>query len=109
MWICSRGKLTEYQSTKSAIGGFTSDGQKFDLHSIQLLPGDMIYLSTDGFADQFGGPNGKKFMSKNLKRMLGEISELPIEKQNEQLNTHFTKWKGTLEQVDDVCLIGIRV
>lgn len=109
LWICSKGKLSEYASTKSAIGGFTDDEQQFDLHTIQLLPGDMIYLSTDGFADQFGGPNGKKFMSKNLKRLLGEISEFPIEKQNKLLNDQFTNWKGSLDQVDDVCLIGIRV
>ena len=109
LWIYSKGELSEYTATKSSIGGFTNDDQKFELHTIQLLPGDMIYLSSDGFADQFGGPQGKKFMSKNLKKSLIEISVLPIADQKNKLHELFINWKGKLEQVDDVCIIGIRV
>ena len=69
----------------------------------------MIYTLTDGFPDQFGGPKGKKFMYKKLKEFLINISQLPMKEQKEQLEIAFNNWKGDLEQVDDVCLIGIRV
>ena len=76
---------------------------------IDLQKGDTIYTFTDGFADQFGGPKGKKFKYKQLQDMLLAAVDLPLDTQKEQLNTAFEKWKGDLEQVDDVCVIGIRI
>lgn len=69
----------------------------------------MIYALTDGFPDQFGGPNGKKFMTKQLKELLISIAPLQMAEQNEILKLSLNNWKGNLEQVDDVCLIGVRV
>ena len=91
-----------------------SDGSSFIIEPGILLiandiKGDTIYTFTDGYADQFGGPKGKKFKYKQLQEMLLAASDLPLDTQKEQLNTAFEKWKGDLEQVDDVCVIGIRI
>jgi serine phosphatase RsbU (regulator of sigma subunit) len=76
---------------------------------VQIRKGDCIYLFSDGYADQFGGPNGKKFKYKSLQLLLLEIHNKPMEEQKVILETEFEKWKGMLEQIDDVCVIGIRV
>ncbi|MFI5203590.1 MAG: hypothetical protein ACHQF2_03750, partial [Flavobacteriales bacterium] len=64
---------------------------------------------TDGFADQFGGPKGKKFKYSNLKKVLIENNHAGLSSMNSKLNSVFENWKGTLEQIDDVCVIGIRI
>ena len=69
----------------------------------------MIYALTDGFADQFGGPTGKKMKHKNLREHLWKISGKEMPKQQEILNMEFNAWKGELEQIDDVCIVGIKV
>lgn len=79
---------------------------KFELHYIK---GASVYLYTDGYADQFGGPKGKKFMYKQLNQLLLNQSELSFHDQEKQLDKTFNAWKGALEQVDDVCLIGFRL
>ncbi|MGZ3932401.1 MAG: PP2C family protein-serine/threonine phosphatase, partial [Bacteroidia bacterium] len=79
------------------------------LHTITDQPGDMLYLYTDGFADQFGGPRGKKFKYKPLNELLLSISQLPMAAQKEKLNSVFEAWRENLEQVDDVCIAGIRL
>jgi serine phosphatase RsbU (regulator of sigma subunit) len=81
----------------------------FSQHEIQLNPGDTMYLFSDGFADQFGGANHKKFMYKNMKKLLIQVHPLTMEKQKEFLINHFLEWRGALEQLDDVCIVGIRV
>ena len=81
----------------------------FALHTIQLQKGDSLYLYTDGFADQFGGPKGKKFKYKPLNELLLNSTELDLEIQKTKLETTFNSWKGNLEQVDDVLLIGIKI
>jgi len=68
----------------------------------------MVYTLTDGMPDQFGGPKGKKFMYKQLKDLLVSISHLSMSQQKENIKTELNNWRGELEQVDDVCLIGIR-
>jgi sigma-B regulation protein RsbU (phosphoserine phosphatase) len=69
----------------------------------------MIYLFSDGYADQFGGPNGKKFKYKPMQELLRNNSGLSPLEQREKLSVTFDSWKGALEQVDDVCVIGIRI
>jgi serine phosphatase RsbU (regulator of sigma subunit) len=102
--------MYELKADKQPIGGVSSYKQApFTHHEIEMVQGDMIYLFTDGFADQFGGPKGKKFKYANLFRLLAEISLFPLEKQKEKLNFAFEDWKKDLEQLDDVCVIGIRV
>jgi serine phosphatase RsbU (regulator of sigma subunit) len=74
-----------------------------------LQEGDVLYLYTDGYADQFGGPKGKKFKYKQLNDLLLANSKKSMNDQSNLLVNEFDKWKGNLEQVDDVCVIGIRI
>ncbi len=76
---------------------------------VELKKGDSIYLFTDGFTDQFGGPRGKKFMYKQLKDLLVANNQLTFQEQAPFLKGVLNDWKGTLDQVDDVCIIGIRL
>ena len=109
IWIIRDNTIIELTADKMPVGKHDNDSVSFTQHEIELQKGDLIYTLTDGFPDQFGGPKGKKFMYKHLKRVLISISQLPMDEQKEHLKTTLNNWKGDLEQVDDVCLIGIRV
>jgi hypothetical protein len=100
--------LIEIKADKQPIG--KSDHAKpFTTHEIALQEGMLFYLFTDGFADQFGGPKGKKFKYKQLEELLIDNATKNMSDQNEILSQQFALWKGDLEQVDDVCVIGLRV
>jgi serine phosphatase RsbU (regulator of sigma subunit) len=103
------GNMREIVPNKSAIGGFTHDDYQFINHSASLKKDSMLYIFSDGYADQFGGANGKKFMLKNLKELFKTIRNLSIKEQEKILREVFLSWKGGLEQVDDVLVIWIRV
>lgn len=105
----AREEIIEIKATKQAIGADITDTKIFDNNSIKLEKGDCIYLFTDGYADQFGGANGKKFKYGRFKELLLRIHNLTMQEQKEILNQEFNQWKGNLEQVDDVLVIGIRV
>jgi serine phosphatase RsbU (regulator of sigma subunit) len=106
--ISAENKLMELASDRMPVG-YGERKEDFSLHSIQLQKNDTLYLFTDGYADQFGGPKGKKLMYKKLHEFLINIADQPFETQTDALNTNFDSWKGNLEQVDDVCVIGLRV
>jgi serine phosphatase RsbU (regulator of sigma subunit)/Tfp pilus assembly protein PilF len=101
-------EVVELKANKQPIGKY-SKYEAFDTHDIQLHEGDSIYLFTDGFADQFGGPDAKKFKSKNMKDLIFGMKAVSMDAQKELLENTFETWKGDLEQVDDVCILGIRV
>lgn len=105
--IIRNNGIIELSADKMPVGAGQNTGS-FSLHHPELTRGDMLYLFTDGFADQFGGPKGKKFMYRRLRNLLLEIARLPMEAQKNRLSQEFTAWKGDQEQVDDACLIGIR-
>jgi tetratricopeptide (TPR) repeat protein len=108
--IVRNGNLTEYKADKFSVGRHTYEaGYKFKKTEIDLEKGDMLYLFSDGYADQFGGIKGKKFMRKNFYNLLKEISGLPVNEQNLKLEKSFNDWKQNVTQVDDVCVMGIRV
>ena len=108
LWYIQDGELKEIKADKQSIG--KSEHQKeFTIHSIDYSPGTIFYLFTDGLPDQFGGPKGKKFMYKQFADLLFQHHRLPMKKQLEQLEITFENWKKNLEQVDDVCVIGIRL
>ncbi len=109
IWIVREKSLIEFSPNKMPIGKHERDTISFTQHTIDLQKNDMIYTFTDGMSDQFGGPKGKKFMYKQLKDLLISISQLSTEVQQEKLNLAFLNWKGKLEQIDDVCVIGVRV
>ncbi len=108
LWIIRKGELIEYPADKQPIGKFEHK-HDFTLHTIDLMDGDTIYIFSDGFADQFGGENGKKMKYSRFKELLltGHFFTMP--EQRQRLNVEFEKWKGDLEQLDDVCVIGVRV
>jgi len=101
-------ELHEIDGDKQPIGIFESY-RPFVTHTIQLSKGDTLYLFTDGYADQFGGEKGKKFMYKQLKLKLMKLAPLSMHGQNERLRKMFEEWKGTLEQTDDILVMGVRV
>lgn len=100
--------LFELKANKQPIGKYGLE-TPFTNHSIQLEKGDTIYIFSDGYPDQFGGENGKKYKSGNFKKTLIRLSQESIEKQKVMLDKEFESWRGTLEQIDDVCVIGVRV
>jgi serine phosphatase RsbU (regulator of sigma subunit) len=85
------------------------DYQSYSLKKIQAEKGDMLYLFSDGYADQFGGKKNRKFMMKRFRELLIDIHSFHLGKQKQVLQNTFTKWKGNNEQIDDVLLLGIRV
>ena len=101
-------QIFELPKDKMPVGkGEKNDS--FTLHKIALEKDDTLYLYTDGYADQFGGEKGKKFKYKQLNELLLSIHELPMTEQSNVLQDRFSAWKGDLEQVDDVCIIGIKL
>jgi phosphoserine phosphatase RsbU/P len=98
--------LAEYKANRQPCG-FHHVNSPFTAHTIQLQPGDKIYTFTDGYADQFGGPNGKKFRFKNLEDLLTEISPLEMTVQKDLLQQAMADWQQDYEQVDDMLIIGI--
>lgn len=109
LWIISNGKLIEIKGNKQPIGFYEGPLTPFTQHTIELNKGDTLFLLTDGYADQFGGSNGKKFKYKQLQNYLISEQHHTMPELEEKLKKKFHEWKGDLEQVDDVLLIGIRV
>jgi len=102
-------ELIEYKATRNPIGSYLVESP-FKNHNINLKKGDVIYLFTDGFVDQFGGENGKKFRIKRFRRLLLEIYNRPMTEQKETILRSFNSWThNEYEQVDDILIIGIRV
>jgi tetratricopeptide (TPR) repeat protein len=101
-------KLIEIKPNKQPIGK-VDNPEPFTQHTIKLQKGDTIYMFTDGFADQFGGKKGKKLMYKPFKNLLLSIQDKTMNEQKAMLGQYFEDWKGNLEQVDDVCVIGVRI
>jgi serine phosphatase RsbU (regulator of sigma subunit) len=108
LWIVRDEKIIEFKANKQAIGKVDKPAL-YETHSINLQKNDSVYIFTDGYADQFGGPNGKKFKYHQLVELMRRIGVLPVKEQHQTLEKEFEDWKGTLEQVDDVCVIGIKV
>jgi len=108
LYLIRNNELIEYKPDKQPIGNYDNI-KPFNKHEIQLEKGDVIYMYTDGYADQFGGIKGKKFKYKPFRELLISIHQKPMEEQHHLINAAFIKWQGELEQIDDVCVIGVRV
>jgi serine phosphatase RsbU (regulator of sigma subunit)/CHASE3 domain sensor protein len=106
LYIVKNKVLQEIKADKQPVGRF-SNYRPFTNHIVDIAEGDRIFLFTDGLADQFGGPKGKKFKYKPFKSLLERTSQNTLNIQKEEVMTSFEIWKGSLEQVDDVCIIGV--
>ena len=109
IWIIRNNEIIEIKADRMPIGKHANDKIPFTLHTQNLQKGDVVYSLTDGFADQFGGAKGKKFKYKQLQELLLSLNEDSMETQKNKLDNVFNNWKGDLDQIDDVCLIGIRI
>jgi len=106
--VLSNGEFTELETQKFCIGGHVSTTDKvFQTFELPFTKGDRLYLFSDGFSDQFGGPDGKKFMRKHLRSRILELQALPMAEQRLALKQYYLDWKGSEFQVDDVTIIGI--
>ncbi|MEZ4721776.1 MAG: SpoIIE family protein phosphatase [Flavobacteriales bacterium] len=110
LWIVRKGAedVEEIKADKQPIGKFEL-AKPFTTHTIALNEGDTIYTFSDGFPDQFGGENGKKYKSGKFKRTLLDLSHQDITAQADLLDEEFESWRGSIEQIDDVCVIGVRI
>ena len=109
MIFVRNGECTEYKPDKLSISGHRVDKKQFTVHAIELQRGDTFYIFTDGYADQFGGEKSKKFMYKNLLEQLKNIQHKNMQDQKIVLEAAFEKWRGDIEQVDDVLIIGVKI
>jgi serine phosphatase RsbU (regulator of sigma subunit) len=101
-------EIIELKTNRMPVG-YHYDAKDFNDFIFQLQQGDAIYLFTDGIVDQFGGPDGKKYKSKKFKEMLLSIQHLSMKDQSLMINKEFNDWRGKHEQIDDLCLIGVKV
>ena len=108
--LIRNNKIIEFAASRSGISGSNKGSQLFyEDHFIDVEPGDKFYIYTDGFADQFGGEKGKKFKQKQLNALLVECNGLTMEEQKVLIENKFNSWKGSLEQIDDVTLLGFEI
>jgi serine phosphatase RsbU (regulator of sigma subunit) len=107
LYLVRGGELIHYRADRMPVAIHYKMGP-FTLHRIDLQKGDAFYIFSDGFADQFGGPNQRKFMSMQLRETLVALSGMPMLKQGEELNRIFEEWRGDSPQIDDVIMIGVR-
>jgi serine phosphatase RsbU (regulator of sigma subunit) len=109
IWIVRGEKLIELAADRMPVGKHDRDSTPFSQNVFALETNDLVYTFIDGMADQFGGPKGKKFMYSKLKSLFLSVSPLPLQSQKREILEQFSVWKGEHEQVDDICVIGVRI
>jgi serine phosphatase RsbU (regulator of sigma subunit) len=112
LYYVRNGELIQVEASKCPIGGDVlkyKDKKKFENTTIDYQKGDIFYLFSDGYQDQFGGPDNLKYYKKNFRNFLLNISHLPLKQQREELLNEFNRWKGNYAQTDDILVIGIKV
>lgn len=110
LWVIREGSehVEVYRGDKQPVGNYM-DPKPFQLQELSLSSGDTIYLFSDGYTDQFGGPKGKKYKATKFKSFLLSIQDLPMSEQREQLAIEMKEWQRDMEQIDDICVVGIRL
>jgi serine phosphatase RsbU (regulator of sigma subunit) len=109
-WVLRDTEIIELKGNKFPIGSYVDGAdQHFENTEFQLKKGDRIYVFTDGYADQFGGPKGKKFKYKNIKTLLLDTRHESMDRQLEILDRTIESWRGNLEQIDDILVMGVKI
>jgi serine phosphatase RsbU (regulator of sigma subunit) len=101
-------EIKEYRVNKQTVG-WTENLTPFTQEKIQLEKGDLLYLQSDGYMDQFGGANNKKFKRAPLKKCIISLAHLSLPEQEKELNQTFESWRGSNEQIDDVCIMAVQI
>ena len=109
LMLIRENNLIQIKSESVHIGDPLTKDEDFKCETLELYKGDQIYLYTDGFQDQFGGPKGRKFMSKRFRELIHSLSKKPMIEQYEEIKKIFINWKGEEEQVDDITVLGIKI
>ena len=110
LYLVRDGELQITKADKFPVGSFIDkELQNFTNHKVKIKAGDMVYICSDGFQDQFGGPKGKKYMVGRMKRLFQDIAHLEIDQQRETIKNEFENWRGDDEQVDDILIIGLKI
>jgi serine phosphatase RsbU (regulator of sigma subunit)/HAMP domain-containing protein len=108
LYLIRNNEVTQIKADKFAIASFTPDSENYTNHEIQIEQGDVVYLFSDGYADQFGGERGKKFMYRKFRELLLEVKDKSPIEQKSILNSTIENWRGIHEQVDDILIIGVK-
>jgi serine phosphatase RsbU (regulator of sigma subunit) len=110
LYLVRKGEVIVYRGDRNPIGMTTTDEKKnFTNHVVDIRPGDILYMCTDGYADQFGSSEVKKYKSANVKKLLSSIWNLPMADQKCRLESEILSWKGDLDQVDDILFVGTKI
>ncbi|MCF6366961.1 MAG: SpoIIE family protein phosphatase [Bacteroidales bacterium] len=109
LYIVRNNKLTEVPADKMPVGVYLKDSETFTNKKAQLQKGDILYMFSDGYYDQFGGDNGRKFMKKRFRELLEEVSDKNMNEQKQVLENTLAEWQGKHEQADDILVIGIKI
>ena len=108
LYLIRDGQLSEYKPDRMPVS-YYQEMDKFTTHEIQLQPGDQLYMFSDGYADQFGGENRKKFKYKAFQQLLLDNSGKSMDLQHKSLHDTIIKWQGDFEQIDDMVIVGIKI
>lgn len=109
LYLFRNGGFEKYEGDRMPVGIYHTEKKSFTNHHIKLKKGDVLYMFSDGYVDQFGGPKNKKFKPKNFVNLLSGIHQKSMDKQHRILNQTFNKWKGNNFQIDDILVMGIRI
>jgi ligand-binding sensor domain-containing protein/serine phosphatase RsbU (regulator of sigma subunit) len=110
LYVVRKGEVILYRGDRNPIGmSSVVERKSFTNQSVDIQPGDMLYMCSDGYADQFGSEAVKKYKSSNVKKLLSEIWYLPVNEQKERLEKEILEWKGNLDQVDDILFVGTKI
>jgi serine phosphatase RsbU (regulator of sigma subunit) len=109
LYLIRENNLKEIKGQRYTVGfSYETEKPQFFSHTESLEPDDMIYMFTDGYADQFGGPEGKKYKFRRFRHLLLNVHKYPLDVQRKLLIGSINEWKGDMEQVDDILIIGIK-
>jgi len=109
LYLIRDGEINIYPADKIDIGRFSEERAEFTNHLIKCIKGDILYLFTDGYADQFGGPRGRKYKSQRFRDFLISVHRESMETQEKMLNEEIENWKGKMSQTDDIMVMGVKI
>ena len=105
----SKSEVNYIKGDSQPVAYFIGEQTPFTYNEVKVKKGDMLYIYSDGYQDQFGGSKGKKYMAVKFRKFLLSLAELPSDEQKQKIGEEFQSWKGNQDQIDDICVMGVRV